>query len=164
MLKQVRISVIALLSTVFGGSFGVSATGAEPTARQAKAEIEQILTSVEVAIGKGADGDTLTKMMYPSDSTDILIVGYGPPQRGIESVKHSMEQWTDSLGPLPQRKCKFEVLDPVVATAVTLSAFTNLDCTENSNPNGQSYHILYVWKKGRSGWRVVLEMVANGHL
>jgi ketosteroid isomerase-like protein len=131
------------------------------TAAPEKAAIVRALGNLAAAFAAGESPEKIADMIY---APDIVILGEGtaPPLRGMPAALAEVRSFMDALGKTGERKCSYEVFDPVVASASTFSSLVTLHCNANppSLPQDLDVRMICVWKKLPQGWRIVLEMWA----
>jgi ketosteroid isomerase-like protein len=159
-------SVLWTCTTALGATVaalsGVS-FAAPPTAQaQSRAAVESVLHSVESAMARGDTAEKVSKMLY---ADDVVITEDEPgSMRGITAATQGVQGFFDALGPGGGKGCKFNIIDPVVASSTTFSSFLFLSCKANPPvlKDDLDMRLTYTWKKLPQGWRVVLETVQAG--
>ena len=156
------IAAAGFLAAFCVGFLSQTSSAATPTADATRAQVEQALRAVEQALARGDNGAAISKMMY-AESDMIVGEGQEGSTRGMSGTIKDFQEWIDSLGHAVAG-CKFAVVDPVVASAMTFSSFVQLHCKANPPAlvKDQDYRVMYVWRKQPEGWRVVLEMYLSG--
>ena len=143
--------------------FPIQAFAKGPSADEVKAEIMAKLHKMEAALARGDSAELVAKSLY---ANNVLMVGEGEPSssRGMEVAIKGVQGWMDSLGPNGGKGCSYSIPDPVVASENTSTSFVGLKCKANPPvlPEDQQLRMVYGWKKGAEGWRVVIEMWAAG--
>jgi ketosteroid isomerase-like protein len=142
-----------------------SMTGPAWAADSTRKQIETSISKLEKALARGESAEVIAKMLYADDD---LLTGEGEEggTRGMAATIKDVQAWMDSLGPGGTKGCKYQLVDPVVASATTFSSFILLKCKANPPvlKEDQDLRMMYIWKKLPQGWRVVLEMYASGKL
>ena len=132
----------------------------EAYAIDAESGIRAVLDSLERAYFEGVDAGAILDLMYEGD---VIVVGDGDVSatRGRPALEHKARSMSAAMGAHP--KVTFTITAPIQAcgdTAVTMiGAVLHPDV-----PDAQALHsrILAGWRKGPSGWRICLEMYADG--
>jgi ketosteroid isomerase-like protein len=153
--RKITLTGILLASTALLWMKDVSA--AFDPAAVAKAEVTKAVRAIETRLEQGVDPATFVHELF---TDDVVIVGDHPgAQRGAQAEIEAIRAWFDDLGP-SRKSCKWQIQEPVVASATTVSSFIVLSCKANPPklPYDQVYTTLYIWKKYPQGWRVALEM------
>lgn len=125
-------------------------------------ELRAVLTAVEMAVGRGASATEIATLLYDESA---IIVAEGAPSAtcGVAAAIPEMQSVLDEWGPHPRMAMR--IADPILAAESTATTFLDVECQPNI-PGAQTvrYRLLSGWRKGRSGWRIVLEMYTSGAL
>lgn len=144
--------------------FAASATcRAEESTAALREAISSALAKQTAANVAGEDAEQLAHRFY---TNDVVVIGEDEkqPSRGMAAAVKSVKDWNDYLGPGGQRKCRFDLEDPVVGNANTVSTFVVLNCKANPPKltKDETVRQLFVWRKTSDGWRVAMEMWQSG--
>lgn len=160
---KLKIHTHTVVITLITMLFAAPCAHAEQARTTLRAEIQDALTKQQAANADGLDAAGLARRFY---TQDVVIIGEGEkaPSRGIDAAIKAMQDWNDYLGPGGQKKCTFELEDPVIGTGDTASSFVVLGCKANPPKLAKDEIIrqLFVWKRTPQGWRVALEMWQAG--
>lgn len=155
----------AVIGIVLGvlGLLGSSTSNGEESPTDFRKSIELVLAQQQAANEEGESAEQLARRFY---TDDVVIIGEGEqhPSRGIAEAVRAMKEWNDYLGPGGQKKCRFDLENPVVASGSTASTFVVLSCKANppTLKKDEKIRQLFVWTKTPQGWKVSLEMWQSG--
>ena len=152
----------AALGMTAGVVPGIALANPPAAQAQSRAAVESVLRAVEAALARGDTAEKVTKMLY---ADDVVITEDEPgSMRGIAAATKGVQGFFDALGPGGGKGCKFNIIDPVVASSTTFSSFLFLSCKANPPvlKDDLDMRLTYTWKKLPQGWRVVLETVQAG--
>lgn len=143
--------------------FASAVCNAEESRASLRSAIVSALRTQQAANAAGEDATQLAHRFY---TDDVVIIGEGESRasRGMNSAVKAMADWNDYLGPGGQKKCHFELEDPVVGSDKTVSTFVVLSCKANPPrlTKDETIRQLFVWKKTSEGWKVAMEMWQSG--
>jgi hypothetical protein len=125
-------------------------------------DIRAVLDALERAYFDGTDPCTILGLMYEDD---VIVVGEGDVSatRGIQGLEEQARAISASAGPHPQ--VSFTIVSPILACAD--AAMTMIGVVVRPDlPDAGAMHsrILAGWRKGPHGWRICMEMHAQGQL
>lgn len=122
-----------------------------------RSEIEAMMTSVDRLVKSRAPVHEIAEAFY---DPELLITGEG--EKGLYRSR------TEFMKPLESfvangGNCTLKIVDPVRHSGNLAAAFVSEHCkgTDAKSPDSDA-RILYVFKKGTSGWRVTMEMYGGG--
>jgi ketosteroid isomerase-like protein len=130
-----------------------------PDVRQ---ELGAMLRAVEQAVARGAGAEEVASLLYEEDAV-VLSEGAPGAIRGLEAFKPHLAEVLKGWGGRP--RIKFTPLEPILTGDTVATCFLNVSCRP-SRPAAveEHYRLVYSWRKGARGWRVVLEMFSAGTL
>jgi ketosteroid isomerase-like protein len=125
-----------------------------------KQQLESVIHVAESALACGADVAEFVDLFYDDGA---VVVGEGWPLaiRGIPALLPQLEAMFKGWGARP--KMRLILLDPILTEGAVATTFVDARVTP-SRPGApeERYRVLYGWKHGARGWRVALEMFADG--
>ncbi|MDE1008802.1 MAG: nuclear transport factor 2 family protein [Paraburkholderia fungorum] len=159
MSKNRLVITTAMLCALFASAV----CSADESTGSLRSAIASALSTQQAANAAGEDAAQLAHRFY---TNDVVIIGEGEtkPSRGMDAAVKAMVDWNDYLGPGGQKKCHFELEDPVVGSDSTVSTFVVLSCKANPPKltKDETIRQLFVWKKTSEGWKVAMEMWQSG--
>jgi ketosteroid isomerase-like protein len=125
-----------------------------------KRQLESVIQVAEAALASGADVAEFVDLLYDDG---VVVVGDGWPVaiHGVQALLPKLEGMFKEWGSRP--KMRLMLLDPILTEGSVATAFVDARVTP-SGPGAaeERYRVLYAWKHGARGWRVALEMFAEG--
>ncbi len=125
-------------------------------------ELRETLNAVEAAVARGADAAEICSLLYDGQA---VIVGEGAPAatRGVAAFVPQLADLLEGWG--GGTRLTFELVEPVLISESIATSFLDVKCYPGNQPaTVQHYRVLSAWRPGARGWRVALEMFANGSL
>jgi ketosteroid isomerase-like protein len=125
-------------------------------------ELESVIRVAVAALAGGGDAAEFADLFYADDA---VVVGEGWPvaTRGVPALVSKLDVMFKEWGGRP--RMNLILLEPILteeSVATTLVDARVLPSTPGAAE--ERYRVLYAWKRGPRGWRVVLEMFAVGAL
>jgi len=134
----------------------------EAETKDVEQDIRAVLDSLERAYFDGIDPRTILDLMYEED---VIVVGEGDVSatRGIQGLEEQARSISASVGPHP--RVSFTIVSPILARADTAVTMIGV-AVRPDLPDAGTMHsrILAGWRKGERGWRICMEMHAQGQL
>lgn len=131
-------------------------------AMDAESGIRAVLDSLSRAYLEGADPTVILDLMY---EPDVIVVGEGEPgaTRGIPVLEEKARAISAAAGPHP--KVFFSVCMPIQACGDTAVTMVGAEIHPDLPDAEIAYsRFLAGWRKGARGWRICMEMHAEGRL
>jgi ketosteroid isomerase-like protein len=119
-----------------------------------------MLRAVEDAVARGATADEVASLLYEEDAV-VLAEGAPAATRGLKAFMPYLADVLQGWGGRP--RIKYTLVEPVLAGEAVASCFVDVSCRP-SRPDAaeERYRLIYSWRRGARGWRVVLEMFSVG--
>jgi ketosteroid isomerase-like protein len=165
MVKKTSSLIAALPLMILGVTFLVRPAAAlDAVTAKAQAEIVKVLEHIEELNNRGEDLTKVSHMLY---TDDVVVIGTHDTRaaRGINEAIEGVDVWRKTLGTAPGPKmCHHVLKEPFIASATTFASFMIDHCPGNPPVVTKDYdaRLLLVWKKLPQGWRIALEMWADG--
>jgi ketosteroid isomerase-like protein len=142
--------------------FSQAAFAEDAATAKARVEAKQAVEAAQKLLQSGASAEDFVNAVY---ADDVVMIGGTPgAKRGKAAALAEVKAWFNYMGPNGTKGCSYTMEDPAVVSPNSYASFLNLHCKANppSVNKDEDYTETYVWKKTPTGWRVALEMWAEG--
>ena len=123
-------------------------------------QIESVIRAAEAALVRGASAAEFAHLFY-DESAVVIGEGWPAATRGVSELVPRLEEIFRGWG--AGARLGITLVDPLLTDGSVATGFVDATVTP-SGPGApeERYRVLYGWKRGPRGWRVMLEMFAGG--
>jgi ketosteroid isomerase-like protein len=156
-----RTRTVALVGTLLAlvGVTAANAALASTDAPDASAGVRALIERTNEVMRNHGSLEEFQETLFEED---VMLTGEGDKTfyRSRKEFESTLAQYVKG-----QFRCRLTVVDPVRSSGIMAAAFVQMHCDpEKAGDPPVESRILYVFRHGERGWRVMMEMYSAGRL
>jgi ketosteroid isomerase-like protein len=144
-----------LIATILGAGAATAVPADAPKGRDVTAELEAVIRKGEAIGARGGSAEEIADAFYEDDLT---FTGEG--EKGMyPNLKSFMKPLYDYTR---NPTCRMKIVDRVRHSGNIAVAWVAEHCEASGKDPAADYRVIYVFRNGKKGWRVTMEMFTTG--